>query len=271
MRWIIGDIHGMLKPLELLLDAIGRRDPTAELIFAGDYVNRGPDSKGVVDLLLQLKRTRFVRGNHDDTFDLLLNGRCFAPHDQLATLVPTFEHFMKYGLEQTLLSYGIEWAALEQTRRHPTQQSIATLLDPVPIAHRQFFRKLPVVQEDNEFFVIHAKWDPDENAGEPSFAQQLSRSVQFRHDVIWGRFTGPEILSTKPWDRTGFFGHTPVTMYRKGEDIAPIVGTKCVLLDTACAVHIDGRLTAWCVEESTWLQVDRQGRWVREGKSELAQ
>ncbi len=264
MRWIIGDIHGMLKPLELLLNAVGKRDPHAQLIFAGDYVNRGPDSKGVVDLLLKLKRARFVRGNHDDTFDLLLNGKCFAPHDLLTTLVPTFEHFMKYGLEQTLLSYGIEWALIDQVRRHPTPQSIAMLIDPVPMSHREFFRKLPVVQEEDDFFVIHAKWDPDENSGEPSFAQQLSRSVHLRHEVIWGRFTAAEIQSIKPWDRIGFFGHTPVTMYVRSDDIPPIVGSKCVLLDTACAVSMDGRLTAWCFENETYLQADRQGQWVKE-------
>jgi serine/threonine protein phosphatase 1 len=266
MRWIVGDIHGMLRPLELLLDRVGRRDPQAELIFAGDYVNRGPDSKGVVDLLMRLKRARFVRGNHDDTFDLLLNGRCFAPHADLTSLVPTFEHFMKYGLEQTLLSYGIDWLAIDQVRRHPSPQAIAVLLDPIPRAHRDFFRRLPVVEEEDDFFVIHAKWDVDENAGEPSFAQQLSRNAQFRHDVIWGRFAAAEIQSLKPWDRTGFFGHTPVTIYRKDEDILPIVGSKMVLLDTACAVHVDGRLTAWCVEEERWIQVDRHLQGVREGK-----
>lgn len=266
MRWIIGDIHGMLKPLELLLNAVGKRDSRAELIFAGDYVNRGPDSKGVVDLLLKLRTARFVRGNHDDTFDLLLNGRCFAMHNQLTTLVPTFEHFLKYGLEQTLTSYGIDWAAIDYVRHHPSQESIAKLLDPVPIAHREFFRRLPVVQEEDEFFVIHAKWDPDEHAGDPSFAQQLSRSVQYRHDVIWGRFTAAEIQSIKPWDRVGFFGHTPVTMYVKDGDLAPIVGSKCVLLDTACAVHVDGRLTAWCFEEDLYIQADRHAEHIRECK-----
>lgn len=267
MRWIIGDIHGMLKSLELLLNAIGKRDPHAELIFAGDYVNRGPDSRGVIELLLKLKRARFVRGNHDDTLDLLVNGKCFAPHDQLTTLVPTFEHFMKYGLEQTLISYGIDWAQIDHARRHPSAQSIATLLDPIPQSHRDFLRALPVVQEDDEFFVIHARWDPDENAGEPSFAQQLARSAHLRHEVIWGRFNAAEIQSIKPWDRVGFFGHTPVTMYVKNADIVPVIGSRCVLLDTACAVHIDGRLTAWCFEQQTFLQADRHGQWVREGRA----
>lgn len=264
MRWIIGDIHGMIKPLERLLGEIDKKDSNAELIFAGDYVNRGSASKGVIDLLLGLRHARFVRGNHDDTFDLLINGRCFAFHHQLTSLVPTFEHFLKYGLEQTLLSYGIDWHAIDEVRRHPTPELIARLLDPIPQSHRDFFRRLPVVQEEDEFFVIHAKWDPDEHAGDPSFAQQLSRSGQHRHNVIWGRFTAEEIHSIKPWDRTGFFGHTPVTMYAPDDDILPLIGNRCILLDTACALHPEGRLTAWCFEEDYCVQVDRHAEYVRE-------
>ena len=69
MRWIIGDVHGMRAALERLLEAVGRVDPSARFYFVGDYVNRGPDARGVIDLLLSLTNARFVRGNHDDIFD----------------------------------------------------------------------------------------------------------------------------------------------------------------------------------------------------------
>lgn len=264
MKWIVGDIHGMLKPLELLLDRIAKRDAQAEIIFCGDYVNRGPESRRVVDLLLTLRNAHFVRGNHDDTFDLLLNGRCFVPHSHLAGIVPTFEHFMKYGLDQTLLSYGIDWAMIDVARRHPSTQALAMLLDPVPLTHREFFRSLKVVHEEKEFFVAHAKWDPSEPAGTPTIAQQLTRSMKLRHDIIWGRFTSAEIGHIKRWERTGFFGHTPVTMYRRSSDILPLMGEKMVLLDTACAINVEGRLTGWCVDEQIYIQADRHGEWVVE-------
>jgi serine/threonine protein phosphatase 1 len=263
MRWIIGDIHGMLKPLELLISEIEKRDRAAELIFCGDFVNRGPDSRGVVDLLLARPTARFCRGNHDDTFDLLLNGKCFVPHSALGGAISTFEHFMKFGLAETLMSYGIEWAMIDHVHRHPTVEALATLIDPVPMSHREFFRKLPAVQEEPEFFVGHAKWDPDEFAGVPSFKAQISRNIKHRHDIIWGRYSAAEIMQTKPWDRVGFFGHTPVTMYRRSDDIKPIVGDKCILLDTAAAVNVEGRLTAWCFEEERFIQVDRIGEKVR--------
>ena len=62
----------MLKPLEGLLKGIERADPDARLFFVGDYVNRGLESKGVIDLVLTLKNARFIRGNHDDIFDQVL-------------------------------------------------------------------------------------------------------------------------------------------------------------------------------------------------------
>ena len=49
MRWVIGDIHGMLRPTEALIGCILGRDASARFIFVGDYINRGPDSRGVLD------------------------------------------------------------------------------------------------------------------------------------------------------------------------------------------------------------------------------
>ncbi len=54
MRWVIGDVHGMLVPLEGLLQAIEPRDAAARFFFVGDYVNRGPNLRGVIDRLLAL-------------------------------------------------------------------------------------------------------------------------------------------------------------------------------------------------------------------------
>ena len=67
----IGDIHGHLDALKALLDKV---QPTAEdkVIFLGDYVDRGPDSRGVLDELLwfheRFPQTVFIRGNHEQMF-----------------------------------------------------------------------------------------------------------------------------------------------------------------------------------------------------------
>ncbi|MGH7806272.1 MAG: metallophosphoesterase family protein, partial [Candidatus Binatia bacterium] len=66
----IGDIHGCREELDVLLDAMG---PAAgdKLVFVGDYVDRGPDSQGVVSRLLSLAEKSgaecvFLKGNHED-------------------------------------------------------------------------------------------------------------------------------------------------------------------------------------------------------------
>jgi Calcineurin-like phosphoesterase len=68
MDYAIGDIHGCLDKVVRLLEVL-RYDPTIDrLIFLGDYIDRGPDSKGVLDLLLHLQQANpanvFLMGNH---------------------------------------------------------------------------------------------------------------------------------------------------------------------------------------------------------------
>ena len=67
----VGDVHGQLKMLE---DLINQVKPTQDdqVVFLGDYIDRGPDSKGVIDYLIQfdqkLPQTIFLRGNHEQMF-----------------------------------------------------------------------------------------------------------------------------------------------------------------------------------------------------------
>lgn len=93
---VIGDIHGSLKALDLML---GELQPTAKdvLITLGDYVDRGPDTRGVVDRLLELeKQTRLVPliGNHEI---LMLDARAGAVEGQ---------SWCSVGGRQTMESYG---------------------------------------------------------------------------------------------------------------------------------------------------------------------
>ena len=64
----IGDIHGMATSLDALLEAVRPTDAD-QLVFLGDYVDRGPDSCGVIERLLVQKecfpKTVFLRGNHE--------------------------------------------------------------------------------------------------------------------------------------------------------------------------------------------------------------
>jgi serine/threonine protein phosphatase 1 len=267
MHWIIGDVHGMLRSLTRLLDAVTAQDTAARLIFVGDYVNRGPDSAKVIDLLLSLPSGQFVRGNHDDIFDLVLHGHSYAEGAAGTSAALAFQWFMDYGLDSTFHSYGADWTWLKETARDPTPQRLGQLSDFVPAAHRDFIRSLPAIVEHDNFFVMHGRWPPQETCYPPAISENLRIHTDLRQQVLWGRYSIEEIESQKTWGKRGFFGHTPVHTYFSNPRTAPmvpIIGKKLVLLDTAAALATWGRLTAFCVEEDRYVQTTHFGELVSE-------
>lgn len=261
VRWIIGDIHGMLRPLEAVLAVVRAADPQARLYFAGDYVNRGPDSRKVVDLLLSLEGARFIRGNHDDIFDQILSGLSYTCGRGDDERLMAFESFMRFGLEHTFLSYGEEWADLELLVRRPKIDKLDQLIRSVPEAHRKFFRELPLVVEEDDLFIAHARFDPAEPT--EGLSERLLADERMRHRVLWGRFDWSQIIGPKVWKRTGYFGHTPTSIYddrgRRGP--RPLAGPRIVLVDTG-AFDPSGRLTAFCADAGTFVQADHFGNLV---------
>jgi serine/threonine protein phosphatase 1 len=264
MRWIIGDIHGMKNSLERLLEEVSRIDSQARFYFVGDYINRGPDSKGVIDLLLSLRDAKFVRGNHDDIFDQVLTSTHFASNAANGDRMMAFGWFMEFGLDHTFLSYGVDYGLLG---RCTTIKELQAIVAAVPEAHQRFIHDLPPVIEESDLFVAHAKWDPYETDAMPSLMEMLKSNDAARHKLLWGRFTEEEIAITKAWRRTGYFGHTPVYAYaasqKTGEVLMlPIAGNKIVLLDTGVALNPNGRLTAFCADHHSFIQVDHYAKVV---------
>ena len=69
-RWVIPDIHGCAKTVASLVNDLIKPRRFDELFFLGDYVDRGPDSKGVIDFIRELQKTKYnvtaLKGNHED-------------------------------------------------------------------------------------------------------------------------------------------------------------------------------------------------------------
>src|SRR5688572_4873486 len=69
-RWVIGDVHGCFKSLKAIVEEKIQPSRQDKIIFVGDYIDRGPDSKGVVSYLMQLRlmghNLVFLKGNHED-------------------------------------------------------------------------------------------------------------------------------------------------------------------------------------------------------------
>ena len=271
MRWIIGDIHGMRAPLERLLEEVARVDAQAQFYFVGDYVNRGPDAKGVLDILLSLTGAKFVRGNHDDIFDQVLSSTAYASNAANGDRIVAFQWFIEHGLDNTFMSYGVDYAMIESCQQRPTTEKLAAITSAVPESHRTFIRNLPPVIEEADLFIAHAKWDPYETDSLPTMQRLLDGDAAARHKLLWGRFSEGEIGHTKAWRRTGYFGHTPVYAYaasqKTGEILMlPIAGNRIVLLDTGVALSAAGRLTAFCADNQSFVQVDHFANTIKAGE-----
>ncbi|MCL2457885.1 MAG: metallophosphoesterase [Desulfobulbus sp.] len=187
---VIGDIHGCHTSLLSLLDQVRHRADT--LVFLGDYVDRGPDSKEVVSTILSL-RSRHPRvvplmGNHDFLFYQYLMGGD-------STL------FLQVGGLQTLASYGIPPLA---TREERTQ--------PIPADHLAFLRSLPLFWEDQHAIYVHAGLQPGHHLSQQTaqwclWARDsfLASSHDFGKPVVFGHtvFTEPYFAANKIGIDTG--------------------------------------------------------------------
>ena len=188
--YAIGDIHGRSDCLRRMHDLIDRDVATraAECgvleIYIGDYVDRGPDSKGVIDLLIaRAASTPIValKGNHEIMMESFLQGR-----------IP-FEHWRGLGGLETVLSYGVD--ARELLRRGGVQPS--DLAEKVPISHRKFIGELKGLHTAGGYCFVHAGLRPG-----------VAMERQTIEDIAWIR----EDFLDFPGDFgfTVVHGHTPV-------------------------------------------------------------
>jgi len=253
----------MRASLDQMLAAIGTRDAAPEYLFVGDYINRGPESRQVVELMLTLPSVRLVRGNHDDVFDWVLNGQSFVAYSAQQDRIRMLLWFMQEGMDDTLMSYGTTAKQIDKFVRHPNLERLEELIAPIPASHRAFFRDLPFAIEQDDIFVAHASWPVDCSTCDPDIAARVINDLPLRAHLLWNRFSTNDLESAKAWKRRGFFGHTPVVHYPwtlRSRDNIPIQLPHCVLIDTGIGLGAVGRLTAYCVEENRYIQIDRKGQ-----------
>ena len=170
---IIGDIHGCVTALTDLLELVVPRADT--IIFLGDFVDRGPHSKEVIDAVIALGKTHpnviALMGNHDWLFLQYLNGS-----DK--------DFFLQVGGLPTLRSYGLSPSSCgDDILRH------------VPSTHRVFLNSLPLWWEDQHGIYVHAGLQP---------GRHLSQQTQ--QWCLWARENFIE--STHDFGKTVVFGHT---------------------------------------------------------------
>jgi len=209
---VIGDVHGCNASLALLLQKVQRRADT--LVFLGDYIDRGPQSKHVVTTILKLQkehpRVITLMGNHEFLFLQYLEGRDSAV-------------FLQAGGRQTLADYGID----------PTM-SIDEANRRLPPEHLAFFRSLPLLWQDQHAVYVHAGLQPGRH-----LSQQTSQWCLWARDQF--------VHSSYDFGKPVVFGHTIfdepyLTPDKIGIDTGAVYGGRltALLLPTREVISVPG-------------------------------
>lgn len=221
--YAVGDVHGRLDALGLLLhdlaeDALAARPAQPPLlIFLGDYVDRGPDSRGVVELIQKARRwprfeVRALKGNHEEALLQFLEDPDFGPI------------WFDNGGGATLLSYGVAppLKAESEAWARARDEFAAAL----PIAHKRFFENLELMIVQGDYAFVHAGVRPG-----------VPLAEQAEHDLLWIR---QEFLQARrPFEKMIVHGHTPA----ESAQLTPVrlgVDTGAYVTGVLTAVRLQG-------------------------------
>lgn len=227
--YAVGDIHGCAAELDVLLRALPV-DPDDTIAFVGDYIDRGHESRAVIDRLIALRdsgavRTVFLRGNHEDMcLSYLGRGGHWG------------ESWHLNGGVATLRSYGADGRA-----------SGPEALRAFPKEHLEFLESLLPYWITDRWLLVHAGIRPDRPLAE-----------QDEEDLYWIR--EEFIANPHPLPQTIVFGHTP------SRNVLVQLPYK-IGIDTGCVYG--GRLTAVELESRSVYQVGNGERTVRQSSLDV--
>lgn len=217
--YAIGDIHGradLLVKKFASIDADLANFPaeTAVHVFLGDYIDRGPFSRDVLDLLIargQRYPAAYLKGNHESYLVEFLNN-------------PTvFVDWRQYGGLETILSYGL--APSLSADEHECAVLASSLNRALPEVHRLFLDSLKLSFTCGDYFFVHAGVRPG-----------LALARQHEEDLLWIR--EDFLLHEDTFDKLIVHGHTPV--------MEPDIRPNRINIDTGA--YATGRLTCLVLE-----------------------
>ena len=223
--YAIGDVHGRADLLRILLGRIQsdlESRPVEEciLVYLGDYVDRGADSKGVIDLLIKgppfEAETHFLKGNHEDALLSFMEDPGFL------------RMWRDYGGMETLASYGVKVpgdGVGEEWIREVHKQ----FTDNLPLTHLAFLQGLELSYSKGDFGFVHAGVRPG-----TAFENQQAA------DLLWIR--DPFLASKRNHGKIIVHGHTPQEQ--------PVIKKNRLGIDTGA--YITGSLTAAVIEGTTF-------------------
>ena len=218
--YAVGDIHGrrdlLLRMEQRILVDLGGGITEPLVVFLGDYVDRGPDSAGVIEHLSSRRfgvAIKALRGNHED---LLLS---FLDDPSI------LDRWRGLGGLETLHSYGVDVS--EALRGRGYRQAREQFAAKLPAAHRRFLEELPLNHGCGDYFFCHAGVRP-----------RVGLDRQADEDLLWIR---DEFLNFEgSFGKIVVHGHSPVS--------EPEMHANRINVDTGA--FATSRLTAVVLEEA---------------------
>ncbi|MEO9971479.1 MAG: metallophosphoesterase family protein [Hyphomonadaceae bacterium] len=222
--YAFGDVHGRADLLERLFDKVEAdinahaKDENIVLVFLGDYIDRGFQSRDVIDFLLSDRVSKyqciFLKGNHEEALMKFMQEPSFGPR------------WAGYGGLETLTSYNVRPPRI-RTAGEEWVAACDALNEAMPAEHRRFFNTLEISATIGDYVFVHAGLKP----GTPI-------EEQVEDDALWIR---EEFLN----DKSSFglivvHGHTPIS--------APYRDFRRIGIDTGA--YLSGKLTAACFMRS---------------------
>lgn len=183
--YAIGDIHGRFDLLEALLGTIKEdidREPLSgqvHLVFVGDLIDRGPDSKAVVSKVRELCQTTpctALMGNHEEILVSILEGN-----------IDALGFFLRLGGYETLLSYGVDRSLLDNGSDN---EILAAMRERIPDDHQAFLRGMPSAYGSGDYLFVHAGIRP----GVPLDAQSENDLHWIRQDFLKSKANHGKII-----------------------------------------------------------------------------
>lgn len=186
----IGDVHGCAGKLDALLERIAEDDAragsAAQLVFLGDYVDRGADSRRVLERLIALSQTRadtvFLKGNHEDVLLAFLADPAGSAQ------------WLHWGGVETLESYDVAAEAGADPAAIAARARAA-----IPAAHLDFLRRLALYRVIGDYLFVHAGLRP----GKPI-------EEQAEKDLLWIRGEFHRAPPSRRPAQVVVHGHQPV-------------------------------------------------------------
>jgi serine/threonine protein phosphatase 1 len=208
-RYVVGDIHGCAKSFHNLVMEKLRLTKDDTLFLLGDYIDRGPDSKSVLDFIMELQEESYsvkpIMGNHEYMLLKSLDDEA------------EFVNWKKNGSTQTLLSFGIP----EEKLADPASVRL------IPELYINFLSGLSFFEETDDYYFVHA-----------GLGRKIENPMDDLETLFWSR--KEDYNKTILRGRILIHGHTPVSKVSIQDRIFDGDG-KVLNLDGGCVYpHVQG-------------------------------